>query len=216
MVWCRSVLPWTAMDNWLHICFSDESKFNLTFNDGRVRVWRSPGEEYQPENQGLVTRNTVSIMVWGVVTFHGVGELVLVDGNMNGEQYVQILDENLLQSVENNYGDRDYSFFFQDDNAPAHRARVTNEWIDNNGIRHIQWPAQSPDINIIENLWDEIGKGVTKDRPATRNELIHSVYQAWGKITPDYIQNLYRSLPRHVRPVVRAAGFATKYRHFCL
>ena len=55
-----------------------------------------------PENLGLVTRNTVSIMVWGVISFHGVGELVLGDRNMKGEQYVHILDENLLQSVDNN------------------------------------------------------------------------------------------------------------------
>ena len=43
--WCRRHLPWTARQ-WSTVCFSDESRFNVRFNDGRILVYRRPGEPY--------------------------------------------------------------------------------------------------------------------------------------------------------------------------
>jgi len=43
--WCRRHLRWTARQ-WSIVCFSDESRFSLMFNDGRILVYRRSGERY--------------------------------------------------------------------------------------------------------------------------------------------------------------------------
>ena len=157
--WCTRIGLWNADDNWSRLVFSDESKFNLDFDDGRVRVWRDNSDAMLPRNLvGLRRRSNVSVMVWVCVTVHGVGELVVVNGNINHQVYINVLDEILLQSIENTFGDRHTPFIFQHDNAPVHKARNVERWLDQQEIQTIQWPVQSPDLNLIENLWDHVKK----------------------------------------------------------
>ena len=89
--------------------------------------------------ENALTRNsTSSVMVWGCVAYHVVGELVIVKESVNARVYVDILESNLFQSVENIYGDRETPIVFQHDNAPAHTARLTQRWLDDNDVRAIQ------------------------------------------------------------------------------
>ena len=150
-------------------------------------------------------------MMWGCLGIHGVGVLVVLDGNVNAEQYIDVLDTYLLQSVENIFGEAGAPFIFQQDNAPIHTARATQEWLFDNNINVINWPAQSPDLNPIENLWDELGKAVIRDSPHTRQGLIQVLLHAWNAITPQYVRNLYDSISCHVRAVHRVHGYPSKY-----
>lgn len=90
-------------------------------------------------------------MVWGCITFYGVGKLVFVDGNMNSDQYTEVLDDNLWDVVMKHFANKPY--LFQDDNTPCHASHATKGWKDRNQIPCLPWPAHSPDINIIENAW---------------------------------------------------------------
>ncbi len=165
-----------------------------------------------PENLVcLRRRSNVSVMVWGCVTIHGVGELVLVDGTVTHQVYIDILDQNLLESVENTFGDRRTAFVFQQDNAPVHKARNVERWLERQEIQTIQWPAQSPDMNLIKYLWDDIKKTVMNDRPQNRAKLIRSIFRSWGAITPATVRALYESMPRRMGAVIRARGYPTKY-----
>ena len=92
--------------------FSGESKFNLDFDDGRVRVWRRAGDAMEPPNLLLRQRSNVSVMVWGCVTQHGVGELVVADESITLDVYIDILDQNLKQSIVNTFGDANAPFIF--------------------------------------------------------------------------------------------------------
>ena len=100
---------------------------------------------------------------------------------------------------------------FQHDNAPAHTARLTQQWLDDNDVQCMMWPAQSPDLNIIENLWDHIGKQILKDRPADKPALIQCLMRTRNSLTLQTIQQLYHSLPRRVHAMTRARGYPTKY-----
>jgi transposase len=77
----------------------------------------------------------------------------------------------------------------------------------------LDWVAQSPDLNPIENLWNYLDHQVWKRRPLlkSKQELISAVQEKWGKITIETIHNLILSLPRHIKAVIKAKGEHTKY-----
>ena len=86
---------------WNKVLWSDESKFNIFGSDGKVLVWRSPKEEFGPEcTIPTVKHGGGNIKCWGCFSSSGVGILIFIDGNMTGESYREILENNLLKSVE--------------------------------------------------------------------------------------------------------------------
>ena len=85
---------------WNDVIWSDESKFNLFGLDGKVMVWRTTTEELDPKcTVPTVEHGGGNVKCWGCFSSYGVGNLVFIDGNMTGEMYRAILDNNLLQSV---------------------------------------------------------------------------------------------------------------------
>ncbi len=89
------------MNYWNHVLWSDETKINLFGSDGVQHVWRRPAEEYQ-ENCVLPTVNHGggSIMVWGYMSAAGTGELRFIDGNMDSNMYCDILNQNMMPSLQ--------------------------------------------------------------------------------------------------------------------
>ena len=141
------------------------------------------GEWYSSEIFQVVTQSAVCIMVWGCISIHNVGNLVVVDGNLDAEGYISIQDTNLPETVENMFVNHTHPFKFQQDNAPYHTAGSMETWLYNEGILKMQWPAQSSDVNPIENLWNNIAKTIMRDHPMNRQELLMSIFHAWAAIT---------------------------------
>ena len=66
--WCRQHLRWTAKQ-WANVLFTDESRFTVSFNDGRVRVWRRPGERFVDATVRQGDRyGGGSVMMWGGIS----------------------------------------------------------------------------------------------------------------------------------------------------
>ena len=147
-------------------------------------------------------------MVWGYINARGVGFLDKVDGRINAEGYIDILENSLIPSLH--YYGLHSNFDFQQDNAPCHTARIVKQWFNEQGMEVMKWPAQSPDLNPIENLWDQIATKVAKGHPSNNTQLLTALKAAWNALPDEHLKTLFDSMSRRCEAVIAAKGGATR------
>lgn len=203
---------WTVED-WKRVIWSDETKINRLGSDGREWVWKKPGSTLTEQHvKGTVKFGGGSLMIWGCMTAQGVGYACRIDGNMNAELYTRILEDEFLQSLEYYEMEVD-KVIFQQDNDPKHTSHAAQKWFKDNGVEVLDWPAQSPDLNSIEHLWQYLKQQLAtyETDPVSMHELWERVEAEWNKIPPQTCIDLITSMPRRVAAVLKAKGGYTKY-----
>jgi hypothetical protein len=148
---------------------------------------------------------------WGCFSWNGLGPLVILHGNLNAVGYKDILTHYILSTVEDQFGDD--SCLYQHDSAPCHKAKSVREWFMDNDVPEIDWPAQNPDLNPIEHLWDELERRLCS-RPQRRTSLTTlatALQEEWAAIPPKMFRHLVESLSGRVRAVIKAKGEPTRY-----
>jgi hypothetical protein len=93
---------------------------------------------------------------------------------LNGAKYSEIFDENLLQSLRLRQ-----RFTFQQDNDPKHTAKTTQEWLLDKSLNVLEWPGQSPDLNLIEHLWRYLKKAVQRRSPSNLTKFERICREEW-------------------------------------
>jgi transposase len=203
---------WTVED-WKKVVWSDETKINRLGSDGRKWVWKKAGEGLSDRLvQGTQKFGGGSVMVWGCMLWDGPGYACRIDGRMDGDLYIKILEEDLQESLTY-YGKDAGDVIFQQDNDPKHTCKKAKTWFQDHGFNVLLWPAQSPDLNPIEHLWDHVKRKLGEHEVAPKGilELWERVEQEWNKIDAGVCQNLIESMPRRVAAVLKAKGGYTKY-----
>jgi hypothetical protein len=203
---------WTVED-WKRVIWSDETKINRIGSDGQEYVWKKKGEGLTArEIKGTVKFGGGSLMVWGCIGWNGVGVLSEVEGRMDAEQYVAILEQGLLQSMEDS-GIPEGDIIFQQDNDPKHTSRRAQIWFEEQEIKLLDWPAQSPDLNPIEHTWGHLKRCLSgyESAPTGVHQLWERVVEQWGKIDEEQCQKWIESMPRRIEAVIKAKGAHTKY-----
>ena len=109
-----------------------------------------------------------SVMVWGVINANGPGPIVRLQGQINSTKYINMLTEHFLPYFGQNLND---NLIFMQDNAPIHTAGNVKRFLDENDIPCLDWPAQSPDLNPIENVWHFIKQQLCNDKISNLEEL---------------------------------------------
>lgn len=195
---------------WNSVLFTDESKFNIFQSDGRARVWRKPNCELEGNNIiKTVKHGGGGVMVWGCMSAAGVGSLVFIDGTMDKTVYLNILKENLKHSVQKlGLGN---NFYFQQDNDPKHTAHDVRMWIIYNVPHILPTPPQSPDMNPIEHLWDELGRRVANHTISSKVQLKEKLQEEWEKIGGEVTKKLVNSMPNRLNEVLKRKGLSTSY-----
>jgi hypothetical protein len=185
--------------------------FNIAANKTHVR--RRSNERLLPSCIAPTVKHPESVMIWGCFSFFGPGRLYVVPKGttVNSARYLEILETRMLPSASNLYPAGD--FIFQDDGAPCHRSKVVKAWFQGHGVTPMHdWPGQSPDINPIENLWCIMKRMVNQSHPTGRISLIEAIIHAWHRtVAVQTLQTLVESMPRRIRDVIAAKGYATKY-----
>lgn len=203
---------WT-LDDWKRVVWSDETKINHLGSDGRKWAWKRAGEGLSDRLvEGTVKFGGGSVMVWGCMLWDGPGYACKIDGRMDGDLFIQILDDELQETLTH-YGKTPQDIIFQQDNDPKHTCKKAHEWFKNHGFTLLQWPAQSPDLNPIEHLWEHIKRrlGEYETPPGGMLELWERVEAEWDNIPAEVCQNLIESMPRRIEAVLKAKGGHTKY-----
>ena len=210
LAWARQHVTWTRQQ-WGRVLFSDESRFTLSFNDGRLRVWRRQGERYADATVQEHNRyGGGSVMVWGGMSLGTRTPLLHIDGNLNGVRY---RDEVLRPAVLPALANLGQGAIFQDDNAPAHRARLVTNFLGQHQVIRMVWPACSPDLNPIEHLWDVLGRRIRLNHPppATRARLVQILQMEWNAIPQATLRTLVNSVRRRCEACIQARGGHTRY-----
>ena len=75
----------------------------------------------------------------------------------------------------------------------------------------MEWPAQSPDLNPIENLWAELNRITAEHKPKNEDELFKDLKRGWESLSLKYLHSLIESMPRRCKAVLKVKGMPTKY-----
>ncbi|GFX72674.1 transposable element Tcb2 transposase [Trichonephila clavipes] len=181
--WCREHHNWTEQD-FTCVLFSDESRFCLSSDCRRQLLCRESGTAYRLENiQENDRYPTCSIMVRAGTMINGRPRLhVVANGTVTGQRYI---DEVLLPHV-----------------------RLFRGAVDSEGIQHLVWPARSPDLNPIENVWDALRRPVAGRNypPTNKNTLIHALTEEWDKLPQQLLDNVVQSMVRRVECCITLHG----------
>lgn len=194
---------------WKKWVFSDEKKYYM-FQLKRTQ-WCDEDEE--PEVQGTWAVPP-QCYIWAAVSWHGKTKLRKIKGGLTAPKYITILEDTLLPAQTNLAEDPEDWTFQQDQTCRGpHGAHMTRDWLaENVPDTCFPWPANSPDLNIIENVWYILNTQIKKKKPKNADAYWRALKTCWNtKVTQGKIQDLVKSIPRRLKAVIDANGGNTKY-----
>ena len=151
-----------------------------------------------------------SVMVWAGFSAFGKTPLVFVTHKMNSKSYQDVLENNLLPYMRRFPSIR---FTYQQDNARIHVSADTEGWLKRKKVSTLDWPARSPDLNPMENLWGILVRDVYADcrQFANVNQLKKAIQRAWDRVPLDQLSRLVSSMPNRMIQVIERHGKVTDY-----
>lgn len=132
-------------------------------NHNQEYVYRNIGkdafERYEPKYVNYTQLSgRITGGFWGYITRNGPGHLQTINGKFDSHQYKRILSHKAFPKIKAEYESLG-NFIYMHDNSGVHRAAIVKNYIQKQGFEDIlKWPAYSPDINPIENLWAYVAR----------------------------------------------------------
>jgi len=200
--------------NWDNVVFSDEVKIE-TAASGLDWVRRPTGQRYGKQYIREVNRSgRVALVVWGAFSKGGFFDLVFLNGSLNSQTYIR----DILQPEILPYKQTFKNMIFVQDNASSHTAHIVRDFLKENEISTLKWPATSPDMNPIENIWRilklEVGC-LNKYKKSQLNEVKEKITLAWRKLETErlkMIEQFYKKgMAKRMEAVIAAEGHSTKW-----
>ena len=194
--------------------FSDEKLFLVqqSHNAQNNRVYSVAFEDL-PEKVRTVQRfqNSNAVMVWGAISEKGKLRLIFIDRGVkiNKEYYQrEILESVLKPEARRLFPEGGWTF--QQDSAPAHKAKVNQEWCKVNCpsfISEQEWPPSSPDLNPLDYcIWGLLESKVNAKPHRSLESLKNTLVREWSKLSMKTVRAAIASWRDRLKCVVDANG----------
>jgi Transposase and inactivated derivatives len=133
-------------------------------------------------------------MFWGGIMWGRRTPLVVMECAKTALQYMNDILRPIVLPYQQNIGE---AFVFMDDNSCPHRAHVVNDFLQDNDIARLEWPACSPDMNPIEHAWDKLKRAVygLLDPPTTLTDIRRISVEEWDNLGQQCVDELVDSMP---------------------
>lgn len=195
---------WTT--EWLQVHFLDE-KTVQTYGNGKVLVKRKKNERYDQDKLAVTetqnSKNKVNLV--GVISYEGPNVIYSVSTNLNGEEFEQLVKTRIKDVIS------DATLLM--DNATIHN--MGKKHLLECGVRVLDYPPKSPDMNVIENVWGRLQKilnfKLKNINLSTKEQLLTLIEQSWKEIPANFIRNCILSMPQRLKEVIRNKGQQTRY-----
>ena len=189
-------------------------RFRFSSN-GKEYIWREVNEPPSMRTiKPTVKKGGGNIMVWGCMAAQGVGYATRINGTMDSKLYLEVLRDEMTRSIDWCFDKKDKDeWVFQQDNSSCHKSQSVYEiysWQKNQIIRPsttITWFKSNRQIcgTIVKSQ-------IHKNHTINGVEDIWKAFEEeWNKITPDFCENLIRSMPERIQAVIESKGGPTKY-----
>ena len=196
------------------ILFSDEKIFTVdSVSNWRNDRWIGGDPADTPEEYKYVntTKHPASVMVFGLVGSDGkkMPPVFIPSGvRVNTEVYLNILKDKVKPWIQANY--RGQKYVFQQDGAPAHTSRKTQEWLATNldaFWTKDMWPPQSPDLNPLDySIWATVEDSACNKPHSSVAALERSIRKCWTQMEDSYIRITCQAFRRRLQAVIEVNG----------
>lgn len=198
-------------EQWRKVLWTDEASFEIGKNSRVIRVWRAADEANHPDCLAPSFKSgRTSVMVWAAITHDMKVQLVILDPKRRTAQdFVEQVYEGPLGQFFQEHGDH----ILMEDGAPIHRSNAPKFWRENRGIVKLDWPAQSPDLNPIENLWKQMKDALQKRSASIKSveDMKKAILEVWNEMEKERWNGLIDSMPDRIDAVIKAKGGSTRW-----
>ncbi|GFV79071.1 transposable element Tcb2 transposase [Trichonephila clavipes] len=209
--WATEHVNWRR-NEWSNVLFSDESRFSVHPDNRRIFIWRDRGSR---NNHAFVHESVRfgggGVLVYGGISIDGHTDLYIMrDGPLTTRRYRDEIFRPIVVPYAAAIGD---DFILMDDNCRPHRANLVEDFLFEEGIVRMKWPACSPDMNPIEHVWDALGRRVAgrQPHPKALQELERALLEQWDRISQLVINSLIDSMPQRCSTLLAVLGYHTPY-----
>lgn len=203
-------------DQFDDVIFTDECSVQLGSNRRLVltKVFRDDKGKIISKDIPHISKvkHPLKVHVWGGISKRGPTQILVFTGIMKADFYTEcVLQNTLLPAIHNLYPSPNSHRLWQD-NDPKHTSTKARNFMTQNEINWFKTPAESPDLNMIENVWSAMKYNVGKTNPKNQAELVSALTQFWNEhLTPQqccrYINHIHRVIPKVIEKEGGYSGF---------